>query len=128
MSEPELTPENVAEALGLKPKPADAERNQADTAPADGTPDRTSAASPVGDAGEPDVSEVSDTNDHVDEQQERDAEAEWLANHQRQLQRLQEEHPENAAELAVLFGNPEQSKAEHDWLMRMHQPRPEDAA
>ena len=40
----------------------------------------------------------------VDTEQQR--ESEWLANHRRQLQRLQEEHPQNAGELAVMFGNP----------------------
>ena len=54
---------------------------------------------------------------------ERQQAAEWLANHQRELRRMQEANPENAAEIAVLFGNPEQRKAEHDWLMRLHQPR-----
>ncbi len=51
-----------------------------------------------------------------------------LNNYQRELRRLQEDNPANAAELAVLFGNPEQHQREHDWLMRLHQPRPEDAA
>ena len=111
MSERELTKENVREALGLAPKGSVSATH---TSGADSDQADLSQAA-KGD--EPPAAE--DTQPEPVNQPPTD--------YPREPRQLQEDNP-NAAVLAVLYGSAEQRQAEHDWLARLHQPRPEDVA
>ena len=84
----------MAEALGLTPKQQPSSER---------TPEVEDVPPEVDAQPEAERDEVSTVVDTEQQQQN-----EWLANHQRELRRMQEEHPENADVLAVMFGNPEQ--------------------